>query len=69
MKAILLIIQIFLHEVCVSLMFLRDQEMNLAGTVDENIIAAIKMRNNFGYPLKLVIFAIAILDFSVLLPI
>ena len=35
-------------------------------TVDENIIATIKTRNYFGYPLKM---AIAILDFSLLLPI
>ena len=27
-------------------------------TVDENIIATIKMRNNFCYPLKMVIFPI-----------
>ena len=27
-------------------------------TVDENIIATIKMRNNFCYPLKMVIFQI-----------
>ena len=33
-------------------------------TVGENIIATIKMRNNFCYPLT-----IAILDFSLLLPI
>jgi hypothetical protein len=41
-------------------------------TVDQFIIATIKMRNNFFYPIKLVIlpiFAIAILDFSLLLPI
>ena len=41
-------------------------------TVGENIIATIKMRNNFCYPLKICNFsniAIAILDFSVLLPI
>ena len=28
-------------------------------TVDENSIATIKMRNNFSYPLKMVIFSIA----------
>ena len=34
-------------------------------TVGENIIATIKMRNNFCYPLKMIIFS-AILDFSLL---
>ena len=40
-------------------------------TVGENIIATIQMRNNFWYPLKMVIsnIAIVILDFSLLLPI
>ena len=41
-------------------------------TVDENIIATIKMRNNLCYPLengKFSNIALAILDFSLLLPI
>ena len=41
-------------------------------TVGENIIAAMKMQNNFWYPLEmsyLQYFAIAILDFFLLLPI
>jgi hypothetical protein len=33
-------------------------------TVDENIIATIKMRNNFCYPLKMVIFPIKNGNFS-----
>ena len=39
-----------------------DGDTDSTGTVGENIIATIKMRNNFCYP-------IAILDFSLLLPI
>ena len=39
--------------------------INNLSTVGQNIIATIKMRNNFRYPLKMV----AILDFSLLLPI
>ena len=31
---------------------------NPNGTVDENIIATIKIRNNFCYPLEMVIFPI-----------
>ena len=41
-------------------------------TVGENIIATTKIRNNFCYPLRMVMFsiiAIAILNFSQLLPI
>ena len=34
-------------------------------TVDENIIATIKMRNNFCYPLEMVIFPILLSQFSI----
>ena len=40
---------------------------NILNKVGENIINTIKMRNNFCYPLKMII--IAILDFALLLPI
>ena len=32
--------------------------LSLHNTIDENIIATIKMQNNFCYPLKMVIFPI-----------